>query len=204
MVCVRVAWLPAGLAWQVAGVTVVEHENRRDKAISHFPGEVEQVCKDIAGFFKCAGPDKDKARARAVDALSGPSALRVLLRAVAETGDERRSVWFNEYRLLAPEAVAAVSKRVGATSRGLIPFAENIDEDLLACGEDEHRGGVFGLGANGEPQGNELAPCLATFLEDYRDALLSRKLEFIEGCGMVARAVPARKGAPAAAVGLKK
>jgi hypothetical protein len=193
--CLAADWLALS-AWQVAGVTVVEHENRRDKAISHFPSEVEQVCKDIAGFFKCAGPDKDKARARAVDALSGPSALRVLLRAVAETGGEQRLVWFNEYRLLAPGAVAAVAKRVGATSRGLIPFAENIDEDLLACGEDEHRGGVFSLGADGKPQGDELAPCLATFLEGYRDALLSRKFEFIEGCGMVARAVPARRGAP--------
>jgi len=181
------------LSQGLGNIVVVENENRRVKAVSHFPKEVGQVCKDIASYFKASAPDIDSTRDNLVSSLSGPEALRSLLMAIEETGEDETTIWFYEYKLLD----AATIRDMGEIGRdGLVPFAENIDGELLACGKHEHKGGVFYTSADGDVEGDQIAVCMATFLESYRDDLLSHRLEYIEDCGMVERTDAGGPGSP--------
>jgi hypothetical protein len=65
-----------------------------------------------------------------------------------------------------------------------VVFARNVDGDELMCGVDEHRGAV--LEHNEEyGVGDCLGASVASFLESYRDKLLSSQLEYVDECGVI-------------------
>ena len=66
-----------------------------------------------------------------------------------------------------------------------IPFAENVDGDLLVCGVDDHDGGVFSFDLDDGGIGEKVSTSLASYLETYCKELLSGKLIYLEECGMV-------------------
>ena len=66
-----------------------------------------------------------------------------------------------------------------------VPFAENVDGELLVCGIDDHEGGVYSFDLDEGGVGENLGKNLASYLEEYCKNLLSGRLEYIEDCGMV-------------------
>jgi len=85
--------------------------------------------------------------------------------------------------MLDPSSIIEASTSIKHTK--LVPFARNLDDDFIATRLDEHQGQVFYASSEGDIEGEELASCLAVFLEHYRDKLLRSRLEFVEDCGMV-------------------
>ena len=157
-----------------SGFRVVENENRREKCISFYPKEVEQICKDISRFFNPSlhlqphsSPRHSSPETK--HSIHIPEALALLL--------QNPSIWFYEYKIL---------EQLVTLDDGLIAFAQNVDNAYLCCGEDIHDGGIFEQEQDGESE--KVGENLATYLEAYRDALLSNKLEFIQDVGVVEKA----------------
>lgn len=137
---------------------------------------------DIASFFDAVADDASGGEDIVV---SGPFALQSLVSAVRNNEDK---VWFMEHQMLSADRI----RELGVFEAcGLVPFAENIDGDFLAAGQDDFRGTVHAVSAQGELEGRQEADCLADYLEAYRDMLLSHKLEYIEDCGMVEKSTDA-------------
>mmetsp|Transcript_12071 Transcript_12071/g.15007 ORF Transcript_12071/g.15007 Transcript_12071/m.15007 type:complete len:145 (+) Transcript_12071:69-503(+) len=111
---------------------------------------------------------------------SSPQALKLLYRNLKVPPSR---VWIYEYQLIDLQEMEETFKQ-HFKERGLIPFAKNIDGDFLACGKDDHSGGVYEVE---EDEEEIVCESFATYLEQYRCLLLSNKLEYIEGMGMVQR-----------------
>lgn len=163
-------------------IQVVEHENRRPQAISFFPKEIEQVGKDICSFFDAhVNRDPNSPRLDIIDSVPGAHALRSLL----YQWNEVQAIWIYDYELLRSQEIIDLYSR--NIARGLVPFAANVDGDYICAGLDDHDGGAFCVdGETGEVESVE-AQSLATYLEEYRNMLLSGRLEYIQDYGMVER-----------------
>lgn len=158
-------------------IKVIEHENARTKPVSFFPKEVTQICSDICAYFH--GIDELElppgASTRAIENLpTCPSALKDLL------AEHDGGLWLLEYQLLGCAEIT--SQDIDGEAR--VIFARNVDGDALMCGVDEHQGGVYEH-SDEYGIGDCLGNSLATFLEDYRNRLLSSQLEYVDECGVI-------------------
>jgi len=161
-------------------IAVVENENRREGAITDYPKEVSQVVKDLCTYFERI-PDLRLAGAAPDDDLRSIQPCPEILLQLLEV---HNGGWFiYDYRVFSAAEAASNKRRMQAS--GLTPFAENIDGDLLVAGDDEGR--VYSFESLSDmPEASTVEDeCLASYLEKYRNRLLSNQLVYLEECGMV-------------------
>ncbi len=64
---------------------------------------------------------------------------------------------------------------------GVLPFATDVDDNMLVVSANDM--GVYEWDSDG--QGRKIASDFESFLEKFRNDLLSNKFEFVSGCGVV-------------------
>jgi hypothetical protein len=101
----------------------------------------------------------------------------------AQDGD----LWFHESQALSTQAIVKLVrgdlKADRSWRRGLIPFARDVDDNLLVA-DAESDGAVYEWDSS-SGLGSKIAPSFSVYLEHYRDQLLSGHHEFIEEMGIV-------------------
>lgn len=109
-----------------------------------------------------------------------PEALSALLRV------HNGRFWLYGFRLLSVEEMVEVADRLGGSNEKWIPeslpFARDVDNNYLILDKE---GKVFEWD---EEEGEGPAPAatsFASYLEHFRDKLLSGKLEFVDAVGVV-------------------
>ena len=90
-----------------------------------------------------------------------------------------REIWIYEMQLVNVDDIRDVfeSKKMG----DCIPFVKDVDDNMLVV--DANSEAVCEYDEDGV--GSEISPSVASYIEKYRNDLLSGKFEFIEDCGVV-------------------
>lgn len=166
-------------------VTVAEEGNRRAGDMS--TAEVVQCTLDIKSWFARTACKKlmvdgatsvDFQRLEKTIDQEIPSSLKAVLSEI------NGGIYFMDKRQLNTSQIAECVSRVENSRQwkaGLVPFAG--DEDVLLV-IDTRNHAVYEWDS-GEGLGAEVAPSLEKYLEDYRNNMLSRKVEFLEDVGVV-------------------
>jgi len=163
----------------------------RRSSISHYPKEVEQAVLDVVTWFK------EHARPLALEKIEGasdadlmkvekiadnfPSALSKLLRCL------NGGIYFGQCCLFSTKEIIEWGEKCAKMSskwnESWIPIATDVDGNLILI---DAEGAVREWDADAELLSKELiAASFATYLEDYRNKLLSGHMEYIEDVGIV-------------------
>lgn len=97
-------------------------------------------------------------------------------------------LWFNEMQALSTQTIVKLVHDLRdskAWRNGYIPFARDLDDNYLVC-DTTAEDAVHEYDAS-DGLGTKLASSFSNYLEDYRDALLSNRYEFVEELGVVER-----------------
>ena len=167
-------------------VTVAEEGNRRIGGPD--ADEVTQCVLDIKSWFKRSGEWDEEGRActsadlqrleKTID-LELPKALSALLK------EQDGGLWFMDKQSYSAARIAEVvsdNERSKSWKRGLLPFAG--DDSCLQVIDTDSGGEVFEW-EDETGLGDKLSASLGTFLETYRNQLLSGQFEYLDGCGVI-------------------
>ncbi|GLD98636.1 hypothetical protein PINS_up007353 [Pythium insidiosum] len=144
---------------------------------------------DIVNWFERKADIASKGEKRAnIEALEKelgrplPDALRGLL------SKQSGGLWFDEYKSLSADDIARTAESLSRASgwkSSFVPFAADADGNALVTDAATAKCAVFAFGDDG--RGRDLAPSLSTYLEEYRNRLLSGRFDFVEDVGLVER-----------------
>ena len=158
--------------------------NERSGLISD--SEIEQVVLDIVAWYEravdacepgSAAPSADDLKRLA--ALFPGERVPLALRLLHEKAFD--DFYLHEFRLLPAAEAARLSSEL-PLGEGLVGIARNIDEDYLVL----KNGGSVAVWSEDEGLESPCAENLGMYLERMRNELLSKKLEWLPECGLVA------------------
>lgn len=167
-------------------VTVAEEGNRRAGDMS--TAEVVQCTLDIKSWFARTSCKKsmnegatsvDFQRLEKTIDTELPSSLKAVLSEI------NGGIYFMDKKQLNTNQIAECVSRVESSRQwkgGLIPFAG--DDDVLLVIDTKRGHGVYEWEAS-DGLGDQVAPSLEKYLEDYRNDILGRRLEFLEDVGVI-------------------
>ncbi len=169
----------------IMSVTVAEEGNRRAGDMS--TAEVVQCTLDIKSWFARTSCKKfmvegatsvDFQRLEKTIDTELPSALKAVLSEI------NGGIYFMDKKQMSTNQIADCFSRIEGSRQwknGLVPFAGE-DDSLLVI--DTKHGEVYEWDSS-DGLGDMVAPSLEKYLEDYRNDILSRRVEFLEDVGVI-------------------
>ena len=169
--------------------TVAEEGNRRKGDMT--ADECEQCILDIKNWFvRSAGGGKTMEGASNVDIqrlektidCELPKALKFMLY------EANGTLWFLEKEQMTCDTIAQmVSKFEGKKHwrRGCIPFAGDEGMGMLVVDTTNTKAAVYEWDGDDGISDDPISLSLTSYLEDYRNRLLSGQCEFLEDCGVI-------------------
>lgn len=173
------------------GVKVAEEGNRRRGDMN--TDEINQCVKDIVLWFRRNGCNaEDGAESNRFQSLEKASDLRVPIALETLLKEVNGGIWFMEKKLMSINEIIDCISEVDSSSlwkRYLIPFCgDSSDMIVIDTNTDE----VLEWDAD-DGLGDSLSKNLSSYLEDFRNNLISGKFEYMDDLGVIEK-VTSRPG----------